>query len=175
MTDLTRYGRRVESIFELLGEREDDITYSVGWGLAQSEDFARALLAEVYGSDVPAGELTAVRLQEMGKGTGRTDVEVESELLYLVFEAKRGWQLPDYDQLEQYARRLQSGESRERRILVVAECATYYPPVAALPQEIYGISICYLPWSRIAELVGQTWASCRRPGERQLLGELHRS
>jgi len=34
MTDLTLYGRRVETVFELLGEAEDDITYSVGWGLA---------------------------------------------------------------------------------------------------------------------------------------------
>jgi len=30
MTDLTLYGRRVETVFELLGEAEDDITYSVG-------------------------------------------------------------------------------------------------------------------------------------------------
>jgi hypothetical protein len=67
MTDLTLYGRRVETVFELLGEAEDDITYSVGWGLAQSGDFARALLAEVYGTNVPTGDLTAVRLQEMEK------------------------------------------------------------------------------------------------------------
>src|SRR5690348_6781141 len=99
MTDLTLYGRRVETVFELLGEAEDDITYSVGWGLAQSEGFARTLLAEAYGANVPVGELTAVRLQKIEKGTGRTDVEVESEWLHLVVEAKRGWQLPDYDQL----------------------------------------------------------------------------
>jgi hypothetical protein len=44
MTDLALYGRRVETVFELLGEAEDDITYSVGWGLAQGGGFARALL-----------------------------------------------------------------------------------------------------------------------------------
>jgi hypothetical protein len=88
MTDLTLYGRRVETVFELLGEAEDDITYSVGWGLAQSEDFARALLAEVYGANVSVGELTAVRLQEIDKETGRTDVEVESEWLHLIVNGR---------------------------------------------------------------------------------------
>jgi hypothetical protein len=174
MTDLTLYGRRVETVFELLGEAEDDITYSVGWGLAQSEDFARALLGEVYEANVSAGELTAVRLQEIDKETGRTDVEVESEFLHLIVEAKRGWRLPDYDQLEQYARRLKSGEPRQRCILVVAECAPYYPPVMALPKEIYGIPIRYRPWSRVAELVMQSAGACRRQAERRLLHELHR-
>lgn len=174
MTDLTLYGRRVETVFELLGEAEDDITYSVGWGLAQSEDFARALLAEVYGADVPVGELTAVRLQKIDKTTGRTDIEVESERQHLVIEAKRGWQLPGYDQLEQYARRLRNGEPRQRCVLVVAECASYYPPVLALPKEVYGIPIGYLPWSRVAELVTQSSLACRRQAERRLLHELHR-
>ena len=174
MTDLTLYGRRVETVFELLGEAEDDITYSVGWGLAESGGFTRALLAEVYGPNVPTGDLTAVRLQKMEKGTGRTDVEVESEFLHLIVEAKRGWQLPTYGQLEQYARRLRNGEPRQTCIVVIAECAPYYAPVAALPKKIYGIPITYLPWSRIAELVRQSATACRHQGERQLLRELHR-
>lgn len=62
--------------------------------MAQSEEFARALLAEVYGTNVAVGELTAIRLQEIEKETGRTDVEVESEWLHLIVEAKRGWHLP---------------------------------------------------------------------------------
>jgi hypothetical protein len=53
----------VETVFELPGEAEVDITYSVSWGLAQSEDFALALLREVYGADVAIGELATVRLQ----------------------------------------------------------------------------------------------------------------
>ena len=174
MTDLTLYGRRVETVFELLGEAEDDITYSVGWGLAQSEDFALALLREVFGADVVIGELTAVRLQEIGKETGRTDIEIESELLHLVVEAKRGWQLPTYCQLKQYADRLRSGDLRESCIVVVAECTPYYPPVADLPTDIDGIPVKYLPWSRVAGLVTQTATACRRQAEQRLLRELHR-
>ena len=161
-------------MFDLLGEAEDDITYSVGWGLAQSEDFARILLGEAYGACTAEGELTAVRLQETDKLTGRTDVEIESKRLHLIVEAKRGWELPTYGQLKQYAERLRSNEQREGCVLVVSECAPYYPPVAALPGEIFGIPIMYMAWSRVAELVERSASACRRPAERRLLLDLHR-
>ena len=32
MADLTLHSQRVETVFDLLGDKEDDITYSVGWG-----------------------------------------------------------------------------------------------------------------------------------------------
>lgn len=79
MADLTLHGRRVETVFDLLGEKEDDITYSVGWGLAASDELAGALLREAFGEAGDAGELTAVRLQEIDPETGRTDIEVETE------------------------------------------------------------------------------------------------
>src|SRR3954447_3203315 len=102
MADLTLHKRRIETVFDLLGDKEDDITYSVGWGLAQSEAFARALLREAYGSS-DTSELTAIRLQEHDPATGRTDIEIETELRHLVVEAKRGWSLPPTTQLRKYA------------------------------------------------------------------------
>ena len=127
VVDLTLYNRPAQTVFDLLGSKEDDITYSVGWGLAQSEAFARGLLSEVYG-DTQQGELTALRLQESEPGTGRTDIEIETELLHLIVEAKRGWTLPLPEQLSKYASRLDARDDREGRIAVVAECASYYPP-----------------------------------------------
>ncbi len=35
MTELRLHSRVVHTVFDLLGGKEDDITYSVGWGLAQ--------------------------------------------------------------------------------------------------------------------------------------------
>jgi hypothetical protein len=45
-----------------------------------------------------------VRLHEIEKETGHTEVEVEIELLHLIIETKPGWSLPSYDQLQQYGR-----------------------------------------------------------------------
>jgi len=91
----------------LLGDKEDDITYSFGWALASEEAAA-------------ADAITALRLQETVPGAGRTDVEVETERAHLILEAKRGWNLPTVEQLAQYATRFT--DSRASRLLVVAEC-----------------------------------------------------
>jgi hypothetical protein len=48
MADLRLHGRPVETVFDLLGDKEDDITYSLGWALAHSDGLCRALLREVF-------------------------------------------------------------------------------------------------------------------------------
>ena len=155
MAELTLHSHPVSTVFDLLGSREDDITYSVGWGLARSEHFTRSVLNEVYGN-AEQGEITAIRLQESDRGTGRTDIEIETERLHLIMEAKRGWNLPFTSQLQQYADRLNARDEREGRIAVVSECAPYYPPVQALPNPIDSIPVSYIPWARIAELAKNT-------------------
>jgi hypothetical protein len=173
VTDLRLHNQPVHTVFDLLGSKEDDITYSVGWGLAQSEQFTRSLLIEVFADD-EQGEITAIRLQQTEKGTGRTDIEIETARQHLIIEAKRGWVLPLPSQLQQYADRLNEHEERDRRITVVAECATYYPPVLALPNPISGIPVSYVPWARIAELASATATNTRSHAEKRLLLELHR-
>jgi hypothetical protein len=45
MTDLFLHGRKLDTVFDLLGSKENDITYSVGWALAQSPAFCARLMA----------------------------------------------------------------------------------------------------------------------------------
>ncbi|HYB25860.1 MAG TPA: hypothetical protein VEF89_04540 [Solirubrobacteraceae bacterium] len=164
----------MRTVFDLLGTSEDDITHAVGWGLAKSERFCRALMAEAFGDDADISELTAVRLQQSDSEAGRTDIEVESQLRTLTVEAKRGWNLPGTPQLRKYAQRLNEDDERSGHILVVSECRPDYPPVRAVPNDIDGVPITYMPWSRVAELVDSTVRGVRRPTEKELLGELHR-
>jgi hypothetical protein len=163
----------VQTVFDLLGEREDDITYSVGWGLAQSEALTQALLVEAFG-EADGGPALAIRLQESEPGTGRTDIEIETETQHLIVEAKRGWTLPEPAQLAKYTRRLAARDDRARHIAVVAECARDYPPALALVRSEAGVPISYIPWSRVAELVARVAQGTRSRAERSLLQELHR-
>ena len=170
--DLTLGTRTIHTVFDLLGHKEDDITYSVGWGLAQSHALAYALLADIFDGEL--GALTALRLQKADRETGRTDIEIETDRVHLIIEAKRGWTVPDIEQLTKYARRLNEVEERRRHIAVVAEAAAHFPPVTALPPTVEGVPVSYVPWSRVAELVGSTAASTRRQAEKRVLQELHR-
>jgi hypothetical protein len=174
MPELLRYGRSVETVFDLLGTKEDDITYAVGWGLANSERLCRTLVAEAFADDGDKSELTAVRLQQTDPETGRTDIEVESQLRALIVEAKRGWSLPGHAQLRKYAQRLNADGERAGHILVVSECRRDYPPVQALPSVMEGMPVTYMPWSQVAELVAATIPRLRRQAEKRLLRELHR-
>jgi hypothetical protein len=107
LTDLLLHSRPVRTVFDLLGNEEDDITYTLGWALAQSDRLVRRLLARSFGvSDDETGEPTALLRQQIVAGAGRTAVEVQTEKLHLILEAKRGWTLPSDQQLLQYTGRL---------------------------------------------------------------------
>jgi hypothetical protein len=53
------------------GLHEDDITYAVGWGHANSERLCRALVAAAFGDEHDHSELTGVLLQQAEPETGR--------------------------------------------------------------------------------------------------------
>jgi hypothetical protein len=170
VTELRLHGRPVGTVFDLLGDKEDDITYSLGWALSQSDALASAILREAFGED---SEPSQIALQEMVAGAGRTDIEVETLEQHLILEAKRGWDLPRPDQLETYATRF-AGDDRAGCIVVVSECASHYPPIADLLKPIAGIPVRYVPWSRIAEVVAATADATSGHAEKRLLRELHR-
>jgi hypothetical protein len=106
------------------------------------------VLADVF--DTPAGEIDAVRLQEVIPGAGRTDVEIEAGDLHLIVEAKRGWNLPSSDQLELYAPRFAPG--RQPVIGVISECSAEFAD-PRLPAQAGGVPVDYLPWSRVVQIV----------------------
>jgi hypothetical protein len=173
MTELLLHSRPVKTVFDLLGDKEDDITYSFGWALAQSDRLVRALLSRAFKVDeTDTGDLTALLLQETVPGAGRTDVEVQTDGLHLIVEAKRGWALPTIEQLAQYTGRFDA--ARVPRLLVVSECSTEYA-TPRLPVEVAGVPVSYLPWGDVATLVEDV-AGVRGAGqaERRLLREFVR-
>jgi hypothetical protein len=173
VVELRLHSRPVHTVFDLLGDKEDDITYSVGWGLSQSDAFARALLALAYGAET-VGEPTAIRLQESVKGQGRTDIEIETDQLHLIIEAKRTWELPGRTQLELYVPRLTKTSPKQLLLLAVAESSAEWATAQSLPRSVQGIPVKYLSWSAIASLAAETARQSPAHNEKRLLRELHR-
>lgn len=102
MAELLLYGWRVESVFQLLGAHEDDITFSLGLGFAQSPAFLRVFLSQVvhYAGTI---EDVCLQLQRHEADAGRTDLEIiVGTQVHVIIEAKRGWNLPSQAQLEKY-------------------------------------------------------------------------
>lgn len=171
MAELLLHGKSVATVFDLLGEKEDDITYALGWALAQSSALVDALLARAYGDEIEAVDLVALRLQETIAGAGRTDVEVETKRLHLILEAKRGWWLPDEEQLRRYAGRFE--DERAPMLLVVAECSSDYAR-PRLPDAVDGVPVRYAAWADVARLVDTVASATSRLAEKRLLREFVR-
>jgi hypothetical protein len=165
---LTAGGREVHTVFDLLGRRENDLTYALGWGLANTPALTSALLADVYGADV--GEPLVVGLQEAGEDRGYTDIEIQTEQAHLVIEAKRGWVVPTMAQLSRYVPRLAT--SKAPLLLALTECSPAYA-LSRLPVAIGEVPVHHRSW---AELVGHvdTVGRTGRHADRRLLRELSR-
>lgn len=76
--EFTLHQKKVDSVFKLLGDKEDDMTYSFGWGLRSSPTL---LLNFLKSLGLPKSVLTnasvRISLQEhKHKTNGFTDIEI---------------------------------------------------------------------------------------------------
>jgi len=168
MTELFLHQRKLNTVFDLLGDKENDLTYSVGWALAQSDAFCSRLMAAILPKQ-KLGEIAAIHLQEHGSDAGYTDIEIIAEQAHAIIEAKRGWNLPTASQLKKYAHRLK--HQHNSAIVVMSECSPEYVR-GKLPHRVTGVAIQYLSWKQVASLVEQSRASASFK-EKRVLDELH--
>ena len=178
MTELTLHQRTVRTVFDLLGSKENDITYSLGWGLANSDSMTAELLADI-GREVgiaEPGPLVRIRLQEHIRGTGYTDIEILTERAHVIVEAKRGWSIPSVDQLEKYAASLRP--DRAGALLIAAEGSRSFAsgryPTSVHGREGVSVPVAYRSWRQLTTLAAATADRVRSTNEKRLLRDLIR-
>ncbi len=173
MPNLTLHGKQLESMFDLLGRDENDMTGSLGWALANSPSFAAALFREIGLSGVNAAE-AEVRLQQYETGRGFTDIEIEFRGKFcVIIEAKRGANLPIRRQLVQYARRRQFRRypSKSKRLVVISECNSDHAAMRLGSYRGIGSPVMPLSWQQVAAIVKKSTTRAPR-AEKKLLREL---
>ncbi|RUS44570.1 hypothetical protein [Cohnella sp. AR92] len=147
MTKLFLHSREMKSVFQLLGEHENDISYSVAWGLTQCPSFLKVFLQSVLQWNGTVDEVE-IRMQEYEKGKGFTDIEIElTQQFHLIIEAKRGWNLPGIAQLQKYATRTSFIQSPcpDKRLIVLSECSKDYAK-HRVPDQVNGFPVEVLSW-----------------------------
>lgn len=165
--ELDLHGRRIASVFELLGTKENDITFSLGWALSQSEVLREGFLAAVFpkAKDV---RVERVSLQDRAGGPGITDLELRGPNVHVIIEAKRGWEVASRDQLAQYAPRLRASSVEHASLVAMSECSAEFAAIHLVP-EIDGIPVVHLGWRDLERL---THSKRGTHAEKRLLGEL---
>lgn len=176
MPELLLHGRPVRTVFDLLGDKENDLTYSLGWGLANSPRLVSAILKEVT-SELGvegAGQDANIRLQEHVLGSGFTDIEIRTSTLHVIIEAKRGWALPSVDQLAKYARSITPGLTGA--LLIVAEGSPGFAagkyPLTVPCRDGESVVVLYGSWEQFTHLTDGL--SGGASNESRLLRELNR-
>lgn len=154
MATLESYGKEIHSIFQLLGDKENDITLSMSWALAKCSEFLKALIITIVGMAPPSDEISILN-QRYDADAGVTDIEItDFQTFHIIIEAKRGWILPSADQLMKYSLRpdFQNAHYGNKYIVTMSECTQAYA-TAHLPfREINKIPVKHLAYREIYQL-----------------------
>jgi hypothetical protein len=152
MTELSLHNRRIETIFQLLGEKENDITYSVGWALYRCPSFLREFLHKTVAYDSDIRDV-AIRLQDFRKNQGITDIEIElPSKFHVIAEAKHGWTLPSLSQLARYVPRLKKRKSPVRKIIVLTGCSEDFANCNLPSRKLDGIPVQPISWRSLIRM-----------------------
>ena len=95
LAELYIHKKNVGTVFDLLGELENDITKSIAWAFVKCPALLSMVLKNLLGIDTDTQNIS-ILYQVYEKEKGITDLEItDNESFYIVIEAKRGWILPD--------------------------------------------------------------------------------
>ena len=151
---LTCSGRDVQTIFDLLGDKENDMTFSLGWLLSHSERFLAALLEDLTDRTFDSVADALVKLQTGRVESGITDVEVElSTDIAVIFEAKRGAELPSLGQLQKYAATLSKTVANDRLLVALTNATPAYAASALTLLQIPNVRLLHRSWREIKAIV----------------------
>jgi hypothetical protein len=143
-------GREVRTVFDLLGDKENDMTFSLGWLLSHSEHFLAALLRDLTGKSFDSVTEALVRLQTGRVECGITDVEVDLRTeISVIFEAKRGAELPGLAQLQKYAATLNKTVADERLLVTLTNATPAYAAGALPLLQIQDVRVLHRSWREI--------------------------
>ncbi|PZS23021.1 MAG: hypothetical protein DLM54_02070 [Acidimicrobiales bacterium] len=161
MAELRRYGAAVDTVFDLLGDNENDLTAALAFTLSKSSVLTDLLLQLVK---LETGRDVALRL-ETADESGRTDLEIDLGKRLVIVEAKRGAGLPTTRQLNKYVKRvLEIGSGA----LVTLSAAPSIYAELAVPSELSGVPVSHIPWADVLEAISTAYPSESRDARRWL-------
>lgn len=154
MAILKAYGREIRSVFQLLGDKENDITSSICWALVKCPLFLKEVVKKVCGLDANPEDVTVLN-QQYDAVTGITDIEVtDDKTFHIILEAKRGWLLPGAEQLTKYSTRTDfvAKPVALKHIVSLSECSQTYANLYLPFHEVNGIPVSHLSFSEVYQM-----------------------
>lgn len=174
MADLYIFNDKIESVFQLLGQKENDISYSVGYAFSNCRQFLQKFLQHLKIKTPFDPNKIKIRLQTHEKEKGFTDFEIiQDNEFHIIVEAKRGWTFPSKDQLDKYATRpsFVSSTAKDKRIVVFNESIPAFTTTHFGITTVKTIPVEVVSWADIQKIASSSKA-IGRDTENRLLSEL---
>ena len=89
MAELFAYNEKVETIFDLIGDRENDITKSIAWAFAKWPRLLERVIDKLIHVHVDADDVV-IRYQEFEKDRGITGLEITDNRKLYYYRGKAG-------------------------------------------------------------------------------------
>lgn len=176
MTQLMAHGQKVATLFELLGNNENAMTYSLGWALAKCDTFLQTL-AKLLGIQEGFSEALYIRLQEHLHEKGFTDIElIDPGKHHIIIEAKRGFTIPSPAQMEKYADRLHATPDPSARTLLVVLAESDRDETwlhLHVPDKVKDISVQAISWRQFQTMARQCAIHANHEEKRLLKQLIH--
>lgn len=158
MVHLRRGKARIQSIFGIHGDDENDLSGGFAYALASSEVLLRAVLIEFVPGSEPDLKHVEVRIQTHRSGEGITDIEIEAPgLFFVVFEAKKGMEVPSEDQLRKYVPRCQDSGCKAQ-IVALTSLGHRTAEYRMGEESIEGIPVRACSWAWVRRCVSEAHA-----------------
>jgi hypothetical protein len=172
MGELIIHGRRIGTVFELLGTQENDMTRALGWTFSECPTFLRAFIRTNVPRKYHSSKIQ-LELQRWQKTKGYTDIELSSiAKFHVIVEAKRGWQHPNSVQLRKYAARIRRTGVGFKCLVMLTDWS--YAGITALTQQVLGVPVRWLSWSDVAQIASDAKRRTSGVNERRWIDELLR-
>ena len=171
MASLVSYGQEIHNIFQLLGTKENDITLSLSWALANCSVFLRTVVSAVTGI-LPSTENITIFNQQFDGEQGITDIEItDHQTFHIIFEAKRGWNLPEANQLTKYSLRSDFTQTTypHKHIVSLSECSHAYALTHLPFHSVNSIPVSHLSYREVYEMAQSAYADSNHEQKHLLL------
>jgi len=145
--ELTRAGASINSELDLLGTSEIEITSAFALALRRSGSLRQGFLGIV---DCGRVDVVSLELEVHHEGA-RTDLEIDLGSEVLILEAKKGWRVPEIEQLRKYAALAMPG--RTKKVITISDASEEWAE-KILPPSIGDVAVQHVSWRTILNVVG---------------------
>lgn len=153
MGAVSRYGRELSSVFDLLGSHEPALTAALGWTIGRSPALMTGVLHRLgLSGEVHAGDVS-VDLESADEA-GRTDIEISTPTAHVIIEAKQGWIVPGEVQLAAYEPRLAASAAvgLDTRLVTLSDSTEAWAH-QVLPSDVAGTAVTHWSWDDVRGLI----------------------